>query len=404
MCQSGASKDTSLELFQEIQTDSHPPARHSNVLSWPEERKASSSSVPPMDLIKAESLIRKITLQQYDPVYLPVEPADAGSLSLRAHKSRKYGRSRSLAEEMPAAEQIYNAALKSLHNVFLLLACRKKLDVRSLEYTSERLIASLERNSDALLLLAQTKRRGIYMHSHSVNVGIFMAAFALGEGKSRSEAYVYGLGGLLHDVGMALLPLSLLSSREELSATEQVLVKRHPLIACEQLSGIPGLHPDVLLAALEHHEHCDGSGYPYGLSGASISSIGYLAAIAGAYDAMSSQRLHRAPLPPHRALGRLFQLREKQFHSFLLERFVRMVGVYPVGSVVELLDGYKGVVCANSPRSPMRPVVALVRDAKGRPMHPQICDLAVERAADIAACLSSGSTDINVWDALGVSL
>lgn len=292
----------------------------------------------------------------------------------------------SLREEARAAMQAYGKALDQFRTSLPGIVTKNKLEVRRFEGCVADLVASLERNRDALLYLSKGMRAAPYIYTHSLNVGIYLAAFFLECGKSRYEAITAGIAGLLHDVGMAMLPLALLNSKKRLTATEQVLVKRHPQLACELFSKDPDVCGDIFFAALEHHESFDGTGYPTGLSGATISFMGHLTSIASAYDAVSSARPFQCPLHPHKALCRLFKERNTQFHPLLLEHFVGMMGVFPVGSVVELQDGYRGIVCAGNPQSPTRPGILLVTDPNGRNMPPLMCDMASEPVAGILQC------------------
>ena len=292
-----------------------------------------------------------------------------------------------LREEARPAMRAYKNALDQLRAALPEIAGKHRLEIRKFEGCVADLVASLERNRDALLCLSKSMRGVPYLYAHSLNVGVYLAAFFLECGKSRYEAITAGIAGLFHDVGMAMLPLSLINSKNPLSATEQVLVKRHPQLACDLLSRDAQTCGDIVFAALEHHESFDGSGYPTGLSGAAISFMGHLTAIAGAYDALSGPRPFRRPLHPHKALCRLFKKRDSQFHPVLLEHFVSMVGVFPVGTVVELQDGYRAVVCAGNSQSPTRPGILLVRDPCGRAMAPLFCDMAAEPVAGIVRCL-----------------
>lgn len=300
----------------------------------------------------------------------------------------------SLREEMPAAVRVYSDALEQLGGALPAIVATNKLELGIFEDCAAALVTSLERNRDALLCLSSHMRAAPYIFSHSLNVGIYLAAFSLECGKSRYEAITAGIAGLLHDVGMAMLPLSLLNSKKSLTATEQVLIKRHPQLTCDLLSATARVSNDIFFAALEHHESFDGSGYPSALCGAAISFMGQLTAIASAYDAISSTRPFQTPLHPHKALCRLFKERDTRFHPVLLENFVSMVGVFPVGSIVELQDGYLGIVCACNPQCPTRPVILLIKDPKGRNMVPLACDMANEPVAGVSRCLDPEEADL----------
>lgn len=311
-------------------------------------------------------------------------------------------RKRSLKGELALAAPVYDRAVACMRQ-FMTAAVTGKVQIKGATEVVEGVVESLERNPDAMLCLPRIRQRDAYTYTHSVNVAILLAGYALRSGLGRNRALSYGLAGLLHDLGKALLPVSLLSARRKLSHTEQTLVTRHPLLGHDLLSGLPHAQDDVLKAALEHHERYDGSGYPKGLSGKAISDIGHAAAIADTYDALSSRRPYKGALYPHRTLGMMYQMRKKEFHPEHMERFVRMLGIYPVGSVIELKDGYRGVVTASNYANPMLPVVTLALDPKGCSMCPHELDMAKGETSPIARCLAPEVSGIDPRQTLGIS-
>jgi HD-GYP domain-containing protein (c-di-GMP phosphodiesterase class II) len=307
----------------------------------------------------------------------------------------------SLRDELPEAVRAYDLVHSSIWKHFPSLSIRKTLEISPLEYAVSNLVASLERNLDALICLALVRRPKVYIYSHAINVSIYSAAYALHYGRSYPEAVATGLAGLLHDAGMTLLPLALLRSSQQLSATEQVIVKRHPIIAYEVFSGMSNMHSEILSAVLEHHEHYDGKGYPAGSSGSRISFIGHLMGIASSFDAMTSPRRHKAPISAHTALGEMFKRKNAQFHPGILEDFIQMIGIYPVGSAVTLEDGYCGIVSARTD-NPARPVITLILDSKGDAISPLELDMSKVPGVRIVQCNSPGEKGIDLRDFLGI--
>lgn len=318
---------------------------------------------------------------------------------LRTGTPRKNG----LRRELPHAMLAYQRAVDCVRKL-MAYASTGRMYSGPVDDVVAGLVDSLERNADALLCMPRLKQRDHYTYTHCVNVSVLLAAFMLAEGESRERAIAYGVAGMMHDLGKALLPVSLLCARRTLCKTEQALVTRHPVLGYELLAEQGNLSDEALLAALEHHERYDGSGYPRGLSGDAISHIGHLAAIADTFDAISSRRPYKGALFPHKSLGIMYQMRQKQFHPELLERFVRMIGIYPVGSIVELKDGYRGVVTASNEKFPTLPVVTLVIDRRGLRMPLHECDLARDPVAAISRCLSLEQAGFDPASALGLPL
>ena len=307
-----------------------------------------------------------------------------------------------LKEELQKAAPVYDQAVACIRRI-MITAVSGKLQTGTALEVMEGIVSSLARNPDAMLCLPRLRRSDAYTYMHCVNVAALLAGFALRSCLDRGKALLYGLAGLFHDLGKALLPVSLLNARRKLSPTEQTLVTRHPMLGFDLLSSLPYAQPELLQASLEHHERYNGSGYPKGLAGNAISGMGRLVAIADFYDALSSRRPYKTALNPHKTLGVMYQMRKKAFHPEQLDHFVRMVGIYPAGSVVELEDGHRGIVTAGNYVNPKRPVVTLVMDPRGRSLRPRECDMAKGETAAIVRCLAPELSGIDLCRTLGLS-
>jgi HD-GYP domain-containing protein (c-di-GMP phosphodiesterase class II) len=371
--------------------------------------------------IDSENTVQQILAQGYREVYVDLalseaniakryglaadcltEPSASRIPAIRSGSRQAPSRRATLREELPHAVRLHDEAVDCARRL-MHFAGKGRLCKDMAEEMIGKLTDSLERNPDALFCLSFMRCHAPYVYTHCVNVAVLLAAFSLGAGSDKSRVMAYGLAGLLCDLGKAMLPVSLLSARRKLTDAEQALMRRHPMIVCEILSSSSGVCAEAFTAALEHHERYDGSGYPHGLSGDDLSELGQLAGIADSYDAMSSSRPFKSAAPPHKALAMLYHMRGKAFHSLLLERFVRMAGVYPVGSVVELTDGYRGVVSAVNPENPAKPSVTLVLDPQGRSMRLHEFDLARDAVADISRCIPAELSGIDPAFILGLA-
>jgi hypothetical protein len=125
-----------------------------------------------------------------------------------------------------------------------------------------------------------------------------------------------------------------------------------------------------------HHERQDGTGYPKGLKGDQIGLYGSMAAIADTFDALTAMRPYAEPLSPSSALSYLYKERGTGFHGDLVEQFIQCVGVFPVGSVVELNSAEVGIVITQNLVRRLKPRVMVVLDPQGHPIRPhRILDL-----------------------------
>ena len=191
---------------------------------------------------------------------------------------------------------------------------------------------------------------------HAVNVVVL--ALLLGQSLGMQAQALHGLGvsALLHDLGKVSLPSHIGEPGAMLKAVDMQRYRDHVGLSVE-LGQRMGLSSDVLIAIAQHHEMADGSGFPLHLVAEDISRWGQILALVNRYDRLCNP-LHGEPaLTPHEAVARLFALLRECFDATLLAAFVRVMGVYPPGSLVQLVDGRFAVVEVVDPSRPLRPCV-----------------------------------------------
>lgn len=192
-------------------------------------------------------------------------------------------------------------------------------------------------------------------------------------------------GGLLLDLGKVAVPVPILAKPGPLSAAEHVYVRHHVERSLQLVAG-QGLGQRTLEMIAGHHEHIDGSGYPRQLAGTQVPLFARIAAIADAYDAMTLDRRYAAAMSPYSALAQLDHLRNTLYDAALVTELVDALGIYPVGSAVELADGRCGLVWRQRRGHPLAPRVAVTHDRERRPLPPSA--IAAADDADIVRCLS----------------
>jgi len=198
-----------------------------------------------------------------------------------------------------------------------------------------------------------------------------MTAFGRFLQLEQGQIELLGYLGLLQDIGKVRLPKELLEKRGRLTAGEFARAKLHVNYSAEILRTTPGLPPELPRLAMRHHERYDGSGYPNRLRGSEIGMISSIAAIVDTFDAMTVRRPYADPVPPSTAISSLYKWRDVLFDAGLVEQFIRFIGIFPVGSLVELNSGEIGVVISQNAEERLKPRVMVIRDAKGIELRPQ---------------------------------
>ncbi len=240
---------------------------------------------------------------------------------------------------------------------------------------------SVVRNPDAIALLTRMQQQVSQTLDRALGISVNMTIFGRFLQLSRDNLEVLGLLGLLQDVGKLKLPKELVE-RGPVNAEEIALYRTHVAHSVEILSNTPGVPAELPGLASLHHERYDGSGYPRGLRGAGIALPGLIAGIVDAFDTLTAPPPLGERMTPANTLSVIYKGRGTQFHPALVEQFIQCVGVFPVGSVVELNSGEIGIVIAQNEVRRLQPRVMVVQDAAHNPIRPcKILDLIKEPKA-----------------------
>ncbi|MFE4705261.1 HD-GYP domain-containing protein [Peribacillus simplex] len=157
---------------------------------------------------------------------------------------------------------------------------------------------------------------------------------------------ILGLGAILHDVGKMLVPLETLHKTGKLTEKEFEQIQKHADYGFHLIKNVHTVSLIVANCAYQHHERLDGSGYPCRIKGDEIHYSGKIIAVADVFDAVTSNRVYRKAMLPHRGLEVLNAGVGKKFDNTVIEALRRAVAIYPNGLSVELNDGRQGVVSA----------------------------------------------------------
>ena len=300
-----------------------------------------------------------------------IPPRTAAKIDLSAAGKAHWNEIATIQEEYPSAAASYGAAGIVVREALLALRTGKTLHADKLAEAVSLVTESVLRNPDAMLLFSKLWAKGDYTESHAMDCAIYMAAFGRFLEMSREDIVLLGYVGLLQDVGKVKLPAALLEKPGRLIPIEYQIAQKHVQHSAEILRGTAGLPRRLADLATLHHERLDGSGYPRRLKGNDIGMIGSIAGIVDTFDALTARRPYAAPISPSEALKVLYKARGTLFDTYLVEQFIRCIGIYPLGSVVELNGGEVGTVVAQNPGKRLQPRVMVVQDAAGNPLRPQ---------------------------------
>jgi hypothetical protein len=172
-------------------------------------------------------------------------------------------------------------------------------------------------------------------------------------------------GGLLHDLGMMKIDRQILEKQGKLTETELNQVRTHPVLGYRIIAKELKYPEEIALVALQHHERWDGKGYPRRLKGEDIALESRIVTVVDAYEAMIGQRPYRNSMIGYTAMKGILSDNGKHFDPQVLKAFLESMGVFPIGSVVQLSNAAIGRVAENHPQAPLRPKLELIIDEAG---------------------------------------
>ncbi len=236
------------------------------------------------------------------------------------------------------------------------------------------------------------------LYFHSLNVTMLSIMMARDLKLPADVASVLGLGALMHDIGLKEVPDKILLKTEALTQAERNFFEMHCQFGVD-IGQRLRLPPGALAIIREHHELHDGSGYPAKLKGESINLLARVVVIANHYDELCNPPAIADALTPHEALSLMFAKCRGKFDPKLLQVFIRCLGVYPPGTIVQLSNGALGMVATVNTARPMKPVVT-VYDADVPKEEAMLLDLEHETEFNITKAIRPAQVPREVYNYL----
>ena len=280
-----------------------------------------------------------------------------------------------LALEVQEAQEAYRSSALALDQVLSDVQLGRPIDTKACQALVKRNLESMLRNESAMLWLARLKSQDLYTSLHCLSVSILAMGFGTHLGLPDEKIELLGLAGLLHDVGKMKIDPAILNKPGKLTQEEFEHIKLHPSFGYQALCSQDDIPAAAVQAAHGHHERLDGRGYPQGLDGYQIPFITRVVTIVDAFDAITSHRAYDDARPIQTAYDVLRSGADKQFDGALVQEFIRWLGVFPVGTLVELHTGEVALVLEKHPQLHLRPKVVVLRDANKAPCEPRYLDL-----------------------------
>jgi HD-GYP domain-containing protein (c-di-GMP phosphodiesterase class II) len=289
------------------------------------------------------------------------------------------------SDQIKRAEEFYSAFQKYVENLFTQVAVKNELEFKTV---AEKIKAACEIiRADRRFLLRVQKNTlsnpsDNYLASHAVKTTIMSIIIGSYLKLPNHKLIELGVAALLHEIGMIKLPPQIYLSKRALQPQERKAILTHPVLGFNLLKSFD-FPLAINLAALEHHERENGSGYPQKLTSEKISLYAKIIAVACSYEALSSQRPHKEAKDGYIGMLELLKNEGKQYDDTIVRALVFSLSIYPIGLYVLLSSGKKGQVVDVNPENPRYPIVQifgeLTPDGKNKVMETSQTGISIVR-------------------------
>lgn len=280
-----------------------------------------------------------------------------------------------LDNELARAHSVYFEARRHMERIFNSARNHKAINIKETHSIVTKCISSIVSNANALFWLTRIQDTSAVEANHSLRVAVLSIALGHYIGMHRQELEQLGVAALLHDIGKTRIPEDILNKRSRFTEAEKRVMEKHTSLGYELLHADTGLEPIIKEVALNHHQRPDGQGYPAKQRNNPLSLFTRIVSIVDSYDDMTHEISHLKSVSPRLALKEIYEQAGKQFDRNLAKAFIKMVGIYPAGSLVKMTNGEVAMVVSTESKSKLSPKVELIYDSHGKMRSPLIVDL-----------------------------
>ena len=262
-------------------------------------------------------------------------------------------------------KKLREAAVNSIRNMFRMANESKTTEnmttayiaIKEIEDVVDKLIDTLSEEEHSLIHIADLKSYDEYTYHHSLSVAVLSIAIGQSMGLSEHEIRMLGKCAMLHDIGKIFIPSEIINKTSSLTDEEFEIIKGHSRHSFEFIAKWSVGDVTLRLGVLSHHEKVDGTGYPNGLAGDEIPLLSKIISVADVYDAVTSYRSYRSPMPPAEAVDLVMSQIGTAFDYEVVRVFIAKLMPYPINTCIELSNKRFGIVIDN--KYPMRPVIQM---------------------------------------------
>ncbi|MFT7431520.1 MAG: HD-GYP domain-containing protein (c-di-GMP phosphodiesterase class II) [Colwellia sp.] len=260
--------------------------------------------------------------------------------------------------EISKAKKLFNQSKEIQRQVFSDAQQGRNINLTPVIEITNKTIDTVFKNADALACVINIRKKDEYLLEHSVSVSVLITIFARFLKIDKKIVQLLSVGAFLHDVGKINIPDSILNKPGKLTEAEFTIMKSHVNHSIKIIESTPGISELSLEVAALHHEKLDGTGYPYNIPKEKITKYGRMIAICDIFDALTANRCYKEGYSHIKAFSILRGLAQKEhLDQRLVDLFIKCMGIYPVGSLVELSSNKLAIVESRNDGDPINPNV-----------------------------------------------
>lgn len=273
------------------------------------------------------------------------EQATALKSALEHDKKQRIEQAKEQRRQLQRTEKAFEQSMVQIRNIMAKIGSRPLMAVEEAKQMIGQ-IADTIVNAEALVLhlISQAGKDQESLYYHVLNVSILSMMLAKNLNFPEEEIRLIGLAALFHDIGKLKIPTQILRKTEPLTAPEVNLLKMHAKYGVELLKLTEAFPINAFDIILQHHEMLDGSGYPAGLNAAQIDNKAKVVAVVNEFDNLCHPSDPSKARSPHHAMSHLFKSMKGKLELNYMAQLIKMMGVYPPGTVVMLTDQRVGLV------------------------------------------------------------
>jgi len=260
--------------------------------------------------------------------------------------------------EMKQAKEIFNESKVIQKELFANALSGSSIDLNPVVDITNKSIDAIFNSPDSLACMVNIRAKDEYLLEHSVAVSVYIIIFAHFLKMDKKIVQDLSIGAFLHDIGKIMIPDEILNKPGKLTDEEFIIMKTHANHSIDIIKKTPNVPSLSLQIAALHHEKINGYGYPFQVKGDDISKYGRMIAICDIFDALTANRVYKEGFPHTKAFAILLELvNQNHLDKTLVNQFIKCMGVFPIGSLVQLHSKKLAIVEQRNESDPTNPIV-----------------------------------------------